>query len=295
MIFAHFTRVNHHLQSVFFGGAFLLNERIESYEWLFRTFLNAMGGKAPRLIITDEVVSIRSAIKTVFPDTVHRFCMWHIMEKVGDKVGPPTRHDPNFWSRLNACVWASETGEEFEMQWNAIITDFGLGENEWMTNRFEIRKSWIPAYFMDVPLAGVLRTTLRSEISNSFFNRFIHRKLYFVEFCLRFDTALECQRQEELKADYISVYGIAHLITSWPVEKQASIAYTHAVFKKLQAEVVAARDHCSVVGITQVESGKHVAITDGSEKEIGLFTGLHYINLGNAHVSCSRGWEFQSS
>jgi hypothetical protein len=73
------------------------------------------------------------------------------------------------------------------------------------------------------------------------------------------------------------------------VEKQASIVYTHGVFKKLQEEVVAARDHCSVVGITQVESGKHVAITDGSEKRDGLFTGSHYIILGHAHVSCSRG------
>jgi hypothetical protein len=69
--------VNHHLQNVFFGSAFLLNERIESYEWLFRTFLNVMGGKA-------------LTIKTMFPDTIHRFCMWHIMEKVDDKVGPPT-------------------------------------------------------------------------------------------------------------------------------------------------------------------------------------------------------------
>jgi transposase-like protein len=82
--------VNHHLQNVFFGSAFLLNERIESYEWLFRTFLNVMGGKTLRLIITDEAMSIRSTIKTMFPDTIHRFCMWHIMEKVDDKVGPPT-------------------------------------------------------------------------------------------------------------------------------------------------------------------------------------------------------------
>jgi hypothetical protein len=104
------------------------------------------------------------------------------MEIVGDKVGPPTRHDPNFWSRLNACVWASETGEEFEVKWNGIIIDFGLEKNEWMGNRFEICKSWILAYFMDVPLAGVLRTTSRFESSNSFFNRFIHRKLSFVEF-----------------------------------------------------------------------------------------------------------------
>jgi hypothetical protein len=88
-----------------------------------------------------------------------------------------------------------------------------------LANRFEIHKSWIPAFFMDVPLAGVLRTTSRSESSNSFFNRFIHHKLYFVEFWLRFDTALECQRQEELKADYISEHGTPLLSTPWSVEK----------------------------------------------------------------------------
>jgi hypothetical protein len=81
-----------------------LNEQIESYECLFQTFIDAMGGKAPRLIITDDAANIRSAIKTVFLDTVHRFCMWYIMEKVGDKVGPPTKNDPNFWTRLNTCV-----------------------------------------------------------------------------------------------------------------------------------------------------------------------------------------------
>jgi hypothetical protein len=99
MIFASFTGVNHHLQSVFFGVAFLLNERSESYEWLFWTFLHAMGGKAPRLILTDEAVSMKLAIKTIFSDTIHMFCMWHIKEKVGEKVGPPTRHDKTFWTR----------------------------------------------------------------------------------------------------------------------------------------------------------------------------------------------------
>jgi hypothetical protein len=84
-------------------------------------------------------------------------------------------------------------------QWTSIINDFQLTANEWFPTRFLIRKSWILAYFMDIPLAGVLRTTSGSESANSFFNRFIHRKLSFVEFWLRFDTVLECQRQEELK------------------------------------------------------------------------------------------------
>jgi hypothetical protein len=55
-----------------------------------------MGGKSLRLNVTDEAASIRPAIKTCFIDKIHIFCMWYIIEKVGDKVGPPTRNDPFF-------------------------------------------------------------------------------------------------------------------------------------------------------------------------------------------------------
>ena len=54
MKFVPFTRVNHHLQNIFLGAAFLANEKIKSYVWLFETFLKAMGGVAPHLITTDE-------------------------------------------------------------------------------------------------------------------------------------------------------------------------------------------------------------------------------------------------
>jgi hypothetical protein len=158
MIFAPFTRVDHHLQSVFFRVAFLLNEMTKSYEWLCRTFRS----------------------------------------------------------------WG---------EW-------------WLTNRFEICKSWIPAFFMDVPLVEVLRTTSRSESSNSFFNRFILRKLSFIEFWLRFDMTLE------LNVDYIREHGTTLLSTPWSMDKQGSIVYTYEVFKNFNAEVIAARNHCSIVVIT---------------------------------------------
>jgi hypothetical protein len=40
MIFATFTGVNHHLHNIFLGAAFLTNEKVESYVWLFKTFLS---------------------------------------------------------------------------------------------------------------------------------------------------------------------------------------------------------------------------------------------------------------
>nr|XP_051195114.1 protein FAR1-RELATED SEQUENCE 5-like [Lolium perenne] len=141
MIFAPFTGVNHHLQSVFFGAAFLLNEQEESYVWLFKTFLKAMGGEAPGLIITDEARSMKNAINIVFQGIIHRLCMWHIMDKLPEKVGPVIREEPEFWKRRNACVWGSETPTEFESEWNSVIADFGLEENEWFTKRFSLRES----------------------------------------------------------------------------------------------------------------------------------------------------------
>jgi hypothetical protein len=138
-----------------------------------------MGGKALRLIITDEDAAMKVAIGSCFPGTIYRFCMWHIMEKMSAKVGHPTNRDPQFWTDLNKCVWDSETGQDFDMQWNDIINSNGLQGNEWLTNRYQIQKSWIPTYVMDVPLVGLLRTTSRSESSNSFFNHFIHQKMSF--------------------------------------------------------------------------------------------------------------------
>jgi hypothetical protein len=34
--------------------------------------------------------------------------MWHIMEKVPEKVGRSIREDEDFWKRLNQCVWGTE-------------------------------------------------------------------------------------------------------------------------------------------------------------------------------------------
>ncbi|KAG2657873.1 hypothetical protein PVAP13_1KG158805 [Panicum virgatum] len=222
--------INHHLQSVFLGAAFLAAEKIESYVWLFETFLKAMGGVAPHLITTDEDASMKAAIAQILPYTAHRLCMWHIMEKVPEKVGLSIRKDEQFWERLNKCVWGTENSDEFVSQWNSIITDYGLMENDWFSSRFEIRESWIPVYFLDIPLAGMLRTTSRSESANSIFSRFIHRKLSFIEFWL-------------------------------------SVRYTHEVFSKFQEQLVVARDHCIVQGIEECEDIKIFTISSLSGKE----------------------------
>jgi hypothetical protein len=204
------------------------------------------------------------------------------MEKVPKKVGPSIREDDDFWDRLHKCVWGSENSDDFESQWNSIMTDYGLMGNEWFSIKFDIRESWIPAYFMDISLAGILRTTSRSESANSFFNRFIHRKLTFVEFWLRFDTTLECQCQEELKADNASLHTNPKLMTPWVMEKQCRVIYTHEIFSKFQEQLIVARDHCIIQGISESEDMKIVTINSVSGKERVV-----QMNKSNMFGTCS--------
>jgi hypothetical protein len=69
MIFVPINGVNHHLQSVFLGAA---NEKIESYVWLFNTFLKAMGGVSPHLIITDKDVSVMLHVTEILIKVINK-------------------------------------------------------------------------------------------------------------------------------------------------------------------------------------------------------------------------------
>lgn len=163
---------------------------------------------------------------------------------------------------------------------------FCLEDNTWFAKRFEIRESWIPAYFRGVFLGEILRTTSRSESANSFFNHFIGYKHALVEFWIRIGTALEEQRQNELKADHECLNSMPPLITSWEIEKHASLYFTHEVFKAFQKEVKAARDHCLIENISNEGDARTMIISGDyssncKPREVQLNT-----SSMSAHCSC---------
>ncbi|XP_042477752.1 protein FAR1-RELATED SEQUENCE 5-like [Macadamia integrifolia] len=65
--FGPFTGVNNHGQSTIFRGGLIANEIKESFEWLFRAWLDGMGEKEPKAIITDECTGIVPVVASVFP------------------------------------------------------------------------------------------------------------------------------------------------------------------------------------------------------------------------------------
>ncbi|XP_074297670.1 protein FAR1-RELATED SEQUENCE 5-like [Silene latifolia] len=196
LVFCPFTGVDNHKRCVTFAGGLLRKEDGESFTWLFENFVKAMGDCYPTTIITDQCRGINQAVKDVFGDkTQHRFCMWHIMKKLPDKVGPSICQNTNFLKEINSIVWDGEIDtEEFELRWKSILSSYELSNHEWLKSMFNIRASWIPAYFRDIYLGGIMRTTTRSESENSFFGNFTNPHLTLVKFWMCFQSAMDAQR-----------------------------------------------------------------------------------------------------
>ncbi|KAF3669002.1 hypothetical protein FXO38_07799 [Capsicum annuum] len=73
MSFSSFISVNHHNHSILLGCALLTSEDIETYVFVFKTWLTAIGEIPPMAILTDQCESIKAAICEVLPNTIHRF------------------------------------------------------------------------------------------------------------------------------------------------------------------------------------------------------------------------------
>ncbi|XP_074266893.1 protein FAR1-RELATED SEQUENCE 5-like [Silene latifolia] len=122
------------------------------------------------------------------------------MKKLREKVSYQLFQDEDFKTRLNRCVWNNQLEpDEFEEQWGKIMTDYQLVEHEWFSDLYDLREQWIPAYFKDVSMSGLMRVTSRSESENSFFDRFLTPHLTLVEFWVCYESALEAQRHKQSK------------------------------------------------------------------------------------------------
>ncbi|KAL2512891.1 Protein FAR1-RELATED SEQUENCE 5 [Abeliophyllum distichum] len=166
MIFAPFVGVNHHGQTIVFACGLLSDESTESFVWLFSKFLEAMPRQAPQIIITDQDAAIAKAISMVMPFTFHRYCLWHILNKFSEKINVMVFNDE--YHMLVNVIKNSESPDEFEEHWAAIMENREFAENEWLCSMYVICSRWIPSYVNHIFSAG-MSSSQRSESGHSFF------------------------------------------------------------------------------------------------------------------------------
>ncbi|CAI9260852.1 unnamed protein product [Lactuca saligna] len=247
MIFVPFTAINNHEKTINVGAGLISDETIESYSWLLKDFLSAHK-KKPTMILTDMDPALTSSISKELQGCTHRLCMWHIMSKMPSKIDPNVVSNSDFKKRINQLVWSMNIEpSEFECQWDMMLDEFDLRENKWLDDMFNKRHKWIPSYFRDIPMCGLMKTTSRSESSNSFFNVFSSATNLLVNFMFKFDTALSKQRHEQKRLDIASRDTSPQLLFApdpLKIEKHASLVYTREAFLKVQKQIKKAFYQC---------------------------------------------------
>ncbi|GKA84342.1 FAR1-related sequence 5-like protein [Tanacetum coccineum] len=83
------------------------------------------------VVITDQDEAMRLAVAAEFPESKHRLCMWHIMQKIPTKIVSRIYNDTDFKDKFGKIVWNMFIGpEEFEDRWNKLMEEFNLSAME---------------------------------------------------------------------------------------------------------------------------------------------------------------------
>ncbi|KAG9153036.1 hypothetical protein Leryth_026789 [Lithospermum erythrorhizon] len=234
-----FVGVNHHVQPVLLGSALIADDTVHTFAWLMQTWCLAMGGRRPRVLLTDQNRAIKTAVTTIFPNTRHCYTLWSILQKFPGQLDYVSQWYETFMKKFNKYIHTSLTEEQFETRWQKLVDRFNLREVDWIQSLYEDRKLWVPAFMRDVSFAG-LSSASRTGSLQGFFDRYIQSDTTLGDFIVEYKVILEDMHEEEAKANFDSWHETAELKSPSPFEKQMSLVYTHEIFKKFQDEVLGA-------------------------------------------------------
>lgn len=244
MPFAPFVGVNHHGQSTLLGCGLIGGEDTDTFVWLFKAWLDCMDNKPPKGIITDQDRAMQNAIEIVFPNTRHRWCLWHILRKLPEKFGYH-KEKYSIFKDIHNSTYESLNPEEFVQSWVAMVDKYTLHENDWLSGIFKERSWWVPCFVNTSFWAGI-SSTQRSESMNAFFDGYVHSKTSLKQFVEQYERALRSKVDKEFQADFRSFSQMIPCVSAYDIEKQFQASYTMDKFIEFQEEITRLM-YCKVI------------------------------------------------
>ncbi|PIA59055.1 hypothetical protein AQUCO_00400129v1 [Aquilegia coerulea] len=230
------------------GCALISSEDTKTFTWFYNTWLECMGDRPPYAIVTDQAKAMQNAIENVFPNTRHRWCLWHIMKKMPEKLGGYKQYEL-IKSAMEGVVYDSLSILEFEESWIMFTEKYNLHKNDWLDGLYIERHRWVLVFVKDIFWAG-MSTTQRSESMNAFFDGYVNSKTTLKQFVEQYENALRSKVEKECQADFNSFNSRLPCITHYEIEKQFQEIYTTAKFKEFQNELTG-KIYCDVLSIKE--------------------------------------------
>nr|KAJ0210393.1 hypothetical protein LSAT_V11C400161580 [Lactuca sativa] len=254
MIFVPFTAIDNHKRSINIGAGLLSNESIESYRWLLESFLKAHD------------------VEAIFPTSNHRLCMWHIMKKLQAKVSADFLKNTDFRKRFTKLVW------------NVYIEP---EDKRWFKDMYRDRKLWIPAYFKDMSLHDLMKTTSRSESVNSFFNKYSNSGNLLIYFMMNYDTAIGKQRNAQQKLEHDTKNAKHEMTLPSGLLEHAAAVYTKKSLYEVKKEIFKAVWYCSIDSVEKIDGWQVVMITQTDKSKQLKIKCKVELKLPEKEVKCS--------
>ena len=288
--FAPFVGITGHGHTCLFGCAFLSDETTETFKWVFETFLDSMGGKHPRSIITDQDKAMKAAIEKVFPNSKHRNCFFHIKSKCYNKNLKCFAFNKGLPEMFEDIVNYSVTEEEFETLWQKITYDFKLENNKYFTKMWNMRKRFIPVYFKN-EFFPFIQSTGRSEGTNARFKDNVGPTYNIVSFLQEYQIIVDgIRNKEEIEDNQTKQKQPKELYYGYTIEQQAMELYNRNIFLKFMNQLKLAEKY----KYKEIEEGKYFEVWYKSNQiqkreRIRRYIVLTDLTQGKEEFSCICG------
>ncbi|KAG6644800.1 hypothetical protein CIPAW_08G077800 [Carya illinoinensis] len=164
MPFVPFSGVNHHHQTIMFGCALL-----------------AMIGRTPSTIIIDDDKAMAKTISELLPNTTHRLCLWHILQKFPKHLTHVYNKFLDIQKEFRYFIHETITTDEFEKEWSSILAKYGLVDNDWLQNLYN---QWD-----------------KSESMNKFFKDYVCLSTMMSDFVHQYEKALDARYFKKKEKD----------------------------------------------------------------------------------------------
>ncbi|KAK8704318.1 hypothetical protein V6N13_047945 [Hibiscus sabdariffa] len=176
-----------------------------------------------------------NAIEKVFPNTKHRWCIWHIIRNAKKHLNFNEDRD-KICKELRRALHDFLSIEEFEKKWEEIGVKYKLQEINWFNEMFDLRHRWVPVFFKGDFWAS-MSSTQRSESMNNFFKAFVNLNTTLKEFVQQYCLALGKRANEEENESFRSINKPILCFTEYVSESVFQRLYTSKKFEEFQGQV----------------------------------------------------------
>ena len=113
--------------------------------------MEAMVQKHPVSVITDGDLAMQRAIGLVWPNSLHRLCIWHI-----EQNNVRNLHDDGVKADFRYFLYDCCSIEEIERKWLEFLDKYNVTEKEsWLYQMYERREIWCAVYHADKCYLGL--------------------------------------------------------------------------------------------------------------------------------------------